>query len=67
MELEEGGSESETEDDEPPVREQKGANEPPLELEPIVVDLTNPTEVVIEITQEENREEIHHVCEDAAQ
>jgi hypothetical protein len=69
MLLEEGDSDTEMEDEEPPVLEQKGANEPPLETEPTVEDLTNETEVVIEPAQEDNGTEgqTHHVCEDAAQ
>ena len=69
MELEEGSSETELEDEESPVREQKGANEPPLETEPTVVDLTNATEVVIESAQEDygTEGETYHVCGDAAQ
>ena len=69
MELEEGSSETELEDEESPVREQKGANEPPLETEPTVVDLTNATEVVNENVQEDygTEGETHHVCGDAAQ
>ena len=69
MELEEGSSETEPEDEEPPVREQKGANEPPLATEPTVVNLPNAMAVVIEIEQEGNgtKEETHHICEDAAQ